>query len=133
MKTHYQANLELDYNFGRTSYSAPTTYYLALSTTPISQDGTGLTEPSSTTGYKRVAIANDKASFSQASGSELYNIKDISFPETTASWGTITHIAFIDAATDGNIRYYEALPTPRQVQPQTSLMFAQQTLKIQTK
>lgn len=130
MQTHYQANLNLDYDFGRTSYSPPTTLYLALSTTPIAQDGTGCTEPSSTVGYQRVAVSNDKTKWSTANGSELYNAVDLSFPESTGSWGTITHVAIYDSATGGNVRFYEALPTPRQVQPQTSLMFAQQTLRI---
>ena len=132
MKTHMQANLNLDYDFGRVSYSPPTTLYLGLSTTPISQDGTGATEPSGTAGYTRVTITNDKTKFSTSSNSELYNVVDLSFPESTASWGTITHVFIADALSGGNIRYYEALPTPRQVQPQTSLMFAQQTLRIKT-
>lgn len=132
MKTYYQSNLELNQSFGRESYTPPTTWYLTVSTTPISPDGTGLTEPSSSAGYTRVIVANDKTNFSQASNAEIHNLKDISFPESTASWGTITHVAITDSATGGNIRFYEALPTPRQVQPQTSLMFAQQTLKIKT-
>jgi len=132
VKTYYQSNLELNQSFGRESYTPPTTWYLALSTTPISPDGTGLTEPSSSVGYTRVTVPNDKTNFSQASNAEIHNLRDISFPESTASWGTVTHVAIIDTTTGGNIRFYEALPTPRQVQPQTSLMFAQQTLKIKT-
>lgn len=132
MKTIMQSNYDLDYNFGRTSFSPPTTWYLALSTTPIDTNGNGLTEPSASTGYSRVAVTNAKTSFSTATNGQLYNIVDISFPESTASQGTITHVALVDAQTGGNVRFYEALPTPRVVQPNTTLMFAQQTLKITT-
>lgn len=131
MKTYFQANLNLDYDFGRTSYTPPTTLYLGLSTTPISRDGSGITEPSSSAGYTRVAIANDKTKFSVSNNGELYNITDLSFPESTSSWGTVTHIFITDSLSgNGNVRYYEALPSPRQVQASSTLMFRQQTLKF---
>lgn len=132
MKTNLQSNYDLDYNFGRTSFSPPSTWYIALSTTAIDANGNGLTEPSSSTGYARVAVTNSKTSFSASVNGELYNTVEISFPESTAAQGTITHIALCDAQTGGNVRFYEALPSPRQVQANTTLMFAQQTLKITT-
>lgn len=130
MKTYYQSNANIDNDFGRVSYTPPTILYLGLSTTPIARDGSGITEPSASTGYSRVAIQNTKTSFTNAVNGELSNSIDISFPESTGSWGTITYIFLSDAATGGNIRYYEALSSPRQVQPNSTIMFRQQTLKF---
>lgn len=42
-------------------------------------------------------------------------IDDISFPEATASWGTVTHVAMLDSASGGNMLASELIPTPRAV------------------
>jgi hypothetical protein len=131
MKTTYQANVSLDYDFGRTTYTPPTTWYVGLSTTAVDMSGVA-TEPSLSSGYSRVAVTNDKTKWSNASNMELYNTVDITFPEATSSWGTVTYVALFDSATGGNMRFYEALPTPRVVQAGASLLFAQQTLKVKT-
>lgn len=130
MKTYYQANLNLDSDLGRTSYTPPTTLYLGLSTTPISRDGSGATEPSASAGYSRVAITNDKTKWGNASNGELFNVASIEFPESTNAWGTVTHYFFSDAQTGGNIRFYEAFSTPRQIQANSTVMFRPQTLKF---
>lgn len=127
-KTYAQSNANLDFDFGRTTYNPTTTYYLGLSTTPIDKNGTGATEPSSSTGYKRVAITNSKSSFSQANNGELQNTITIEFPESTATWGTITHYFLADSLTGGQIRFYEAFTTPRQVAESSTVMFRPQTL-----
>lgn len=130
MKTYYQANLNLDLDLGRTNYTPPTTLYLGLSTTPISRDGSGATEPSTNAGYTRVAITNDKTKWSASSNGELFNISAIEFPESTNTWGTVTHYFFSDSQTGGNIRFYEAFSTPRQIQANSTVMFKPQTLKF---
>ena len=129
MKTYYQGNLDLDRAFGRTDNTVPTSYYIGLSITPISRDGSGATEPLSSTGYARVQVQNTKTNFSTSSNGEITNTLDISFPESTATWGTVTHVFISDAVTGGNIRYYEALGAPRLLNATSTLMFKQQTLK----
>lgn len=130
MKTFIQSNANLDFDFGKTSYNPPTTYYLGLSTTPIDRNGSGATEPSASAGYSRVAITNNKTAFSQSSNGELYNTGTIEFQESTATWGTITHYFLSDSQTGGNIRFYEAFSTPRVVSESSSVMFRPQTLTI---
>ena len=51
------------------------------------EDGTGATEPSSGTGYARALLTN----LSEPVNGEITNEQSISFNESTASWGTITH------------------------------------------
>jgi hypothetical protein len=79
-----------------TAYTPAATLYLALSTADPSNDDTGLTEPSGT--YARQAI-----SFNAASGRQIENTADITFPEAEASWGDVTHWAVCDAQTAGNV------------------------------
>lgn len=130
MITNFAANKVLNYNFGSSSYSIPSMWYIGLSTTSINQDGIGATEPSGS-GYLRVGIANDKSTgFTSASLSKLFNLQQISFAESAASWGTITYIFLTDAQTGGNIWFYEALNPSRQVGGQTQIIFPANKLEI---
>jgi hypothetical protein len=120
-----------DYLFGGTAFSNLGTFYLGLSTTTILSDGTGATEPVAGA-YARVALANNKTTFSVASAGSLTNLITISFAESTASWGTITHVFLAAAGTSGvnDIWYYEALPTPKAVASQTTVSFSPSALTV---
>lgn len=124
--TYTASNGILNYLFGKTDLTAnPNTLYVGLSTTTIGADGTGCTEP--TTGaYARVGVANNKTTFSVASSGTLTNSIAVTFPESTASWGTITYVFLAAAGTTGvnDIWYFEALPTPKAVASQTTVSFA---------
>jgi len=106
--TNYQANRILDREFGAAAYSTLPTLYIGLSTTAILDDGTGATEPS-VGGYARVAVTNDKTNWGTASAGVLTNAVAIEFPIAMLSWGTITHAFVADAASAGNILYFQEL------------------------
>ena len=127
--TNYTSNKILDYNFGSTSYTVPATIYIGLSTTALSFAGTGYTEPSGGN-YSRVAVANNKVNFSTAANGTLNNQTQITFPESSASWGTITYVFISDSPTGGNVLYYEALTTPRVVATNTTLLFSAGAMTI---
>ena len=120
---YQQGNSVLNEEFGGTAHTAESNYHVALSTTPISQDGSGATEPSGGA-YARVTIANNKTTFSAAASGSVTNLISVEFPESTASWGSITHIALFDATTSGNILYYGALDSTRAVATATTVLFA---------
>jgi hypothetical protein len=122
-QTYYASNQFLDYVYGVVSFTPPTTYYVGLSTTVISNSGTGATEPSGGA-YARVAVTNNKTNFSTASSGALSNATAVTFTESSASWGTITYIFLADALTGGNIWYFEALPSSKIVQSQTTVLFS---------
>ena len=128
MIAYAQANKILNRYFGNVSDSITSNLYVGLSTTPINPDGTGATEPSGG-GYSRITVANNKTSFTTASNGILYNAIELSFPESTTSWGNITHI-FISDTVGGNPIYYDALTSPRAVQAQTVLLFAPNSIQI---
>ena len=89
----------LDHLFGKGTYTPPT-IYVGLSTADPGDDGTGLAEPSGN-GYARVATA--AGDWNTASGGALDNASALEFPTATGNWGTVTHFALFDAATDGNL------------------------------
>ena len=128
MVTYTQANRILNRYFGNTADTVSSNLYIGLSTTPINPDGTGRTEPSGG-GYTRITVANNKTSFTVASNGVLYNAIELQFPESTASWGNITHI-FISDTISGDPIYADALTAPRSVQAQSVLLFAPNAIQI---
>jgi hypothetical protein len=85
-----------------TSYTSPTTTYLALYTSdPTDADtGTEVTGGS----YVRQSIT-----FSSPSNGVTSNSSAIEFPQATANWGTITYVGIRDAVTSGNLLFHTAL------------------------
>lgn len=128
--TYYSANRILDRNFGVTAYTPPATLYFGLSTTTIQIDGTGATEPSGGN-YSRVGVTNDKTTWTSATNGALTNSVAITFPESTASWGTITTVFMSDASTGGNIWWFDTLSPARQVQSATTVLFAIGSVTVQ--
>jgi hypothetical protein len=126
--SNYAANTHLNFDLGATSYSAPATWYVGLSTVSVTATGS-YTEPVSGS-YARVAVTNNKTNFSTSTGSTLTNLTAITFPESSGSWGTITDIMYLDASASGNLWYYQALPTPKIVQSETTVSFSASTINI---
>jgi len=107
----YLENEILDHVTGKGAYTSPTVY-VGLSTADPTDDASGLAEPSGD-GYARVETA--AGDWDAASGGATANANAITFPEASGSWGTITHFALFDAATDGNMLMYGTLDTPRSI------------------
>ena len=102
-----------------TTTTAPTTVYVALFTSADSTGGTAenleagtLTNECAGAGYQR-----KEATFGTISNGSVSNSGNITFPTATGNWGTITHVAVMDAeahaqagdsAGAGNVLYYGA-------------------------
>lgn len=106
--SNYLENALINGTLRATSYTAPTTTYLALYTNdPTDADtGTEITGGS----YVRQAIT-----FSSPSNGATSNSSAIEFPQATADWGTITHVGIRDAVTSGNLLYHSALDTSKTI------------------
>lgn len=91
-----------------TAMTAPSTFYLALYRGDPTASGTGASEISYT-GYARQVCA-----FSSSSGTSsgyIQNSAQITFPQIPhgVSSQTVTHVAIMDALTDGNMYLYAEL------------------------
>jgi len=91
-----------------TSYTAPSTVYVALYTTNPGEGDTG-TEVSGGS-YARQSVTFDAPTDGVAT-----NNAAVTFPTATGSWGTITHIGIRDASTAGNLLYYAALTASKTI------------------
>ena len=105
--------------------SAPATVYVALFTSDDSTGGTAenleagiLTNEVTTSG---TAYARQAVTFGTISNGSVSNSGNVTFPTATATYGTVTHVAVMDAnSTDdsagaGNVLYYGALTTAREI------------------
>lgn len=111
--TDYQADDTLNRLTGR---SPSATRYIALFTAVGSDDGTGFTEVSGN-GYARAATVGGTSggTWDAPSGSaprEITNDLLISFPAATGpGWGTVIAWGIYDAATSGNLLFWDYLGT----------------------
>lgn len=99
----------LDSQFGSGS---PATWYFGLSTTQPNDDGTGFTEPSGGA-YARVAKTNNATNFPAAatvSGvTSKSNGTKITFPDPTASWGSVGWYGIFTASSGGTPEWHNPL------------------------
>lgn len=111
---------ELDHIVGKTAFPMPTCY-VGLSTADPLDTGAGLAEPSGD-GYARVATA--AGDWNAAAAGANSNANDITFPQATGSWGTITHFALFDAASAGNMLAHSILTTQKVIDNGDTAKFA---------
>ena len=106
----YLENKLLDHVLRGTSYTSPTTVYVGLYTSDPGDDNSG-TEVSGGS-YARQAI-----SVTTASGGIVTSSADVTFPQATADWGTVSHIGLLDAVSSGNLLMHTGLTTSKTISP----------------
>ena len=116
--SNYLENKLLDHVLTATAYSQPSTRYLALFTNTSTaaaanlEAGT-LTDEVSTSG---TAYGREAITFAAASGGSSASNATVTFDAATANWGTITHVAVMDASTSGNVLFYGAVTTSKTIE-----------------
>ncbi len=120
-----------DYVFGKVAFTPPDTLYIAFSRADPTDDDSGLDEPVGN-GYERKAIANNKTTFTNATDPNgiISNAIEISSALATGSWGEITHIAIMDALSNGNMLGHADIPIPKTVSDGDTLTFKAGELDI---
>jgi len=130
-KSTTQSNKILDAELSATAYTSPTTVWVGLWTATLSAASTGATAGEVSGGsYARVSITCNTTNFPSASGGSISNGTAINFATPTASWGTVTYVAILDAATGGNILYFGALTTSQTISSGNTVSFAASSLTV---
>ena len=104
----------------------PSEYYIGLSSTAPNISGGNVTEPLSNSGYKRVKLEN----LSEPTDGVITNEQAISFDESTANWGTMSHFVIYDALEAGTLLMYDTLSTPRNVEAATIVTIKANSLTL---
>lgn len=96
-------NMIMEDAFGNTPATYPATYYVGIWTSPISEisDGDAPGEPPDPN-YERQPVARATGWTTPTAGI-VTNVDAVQFPIASVGWGTITHVALLDAATSGNM------------------------------
>ena len=117
--SNYLENKVLDHvlKYATAPYTGATNTYLALfnntsGNTAANLEAGTLTDETSTssTGYSRQI-----ATWASASSGTSATNSTITFSAATASWGTITHVAVMDASTSGNVLFWGAVTTSKTI------------------
>lgn len=118
MNTTYFLNLMAGNIYGaKKDPGIPAAYYVGLSSTAPSADGTNVTEPVGG-GYKRVMVQH----LGEPENGVVQNTQAIEFPESTSAWGKFTHYAIYDAESGGNLLMYGEFAEPRTIETGTVLI-----------
>lgn len=104
----------------------PSEYYIGLSTTQPSINGSNVNEPSIAGGYSRVKLI----SLGEPVDGVITNSEAITFEESIEDWGTVTHFVIYDAETGGNLLMYDALTSSRTVEAATVVIIKAGSLKL---
>lgn len=116
-----EGNKLLGLRLGNRSADTVDKWYVGLSTTAISEDGSGISEPSGDNGYKRVAIQNNSSNFTSPENMTVKNANPIVFDEVTADCGTVTDIFLSLSESGGKAAYYGKFTVPRPMPAQSNL------------
>lgn len=105
----YLENKLLDHVLRNTSFTSPTTVYVGLFTADPTDAGSG-------TEVSGGSYARQILSVTTATGGIVTSSADVTFPQATGSWGTISHIGLLDALSSGNLLMHTPLTTSRAIE-----------------
>ena len=107
--SNYLENKLLDHVLRNVSYTSPTTVYVGLYTSNPGDDNSG-------TEVSGGSYARQILSVTTASGGIVTSSADVTFPQATGSWGTVSHIGLLDSLTSGNLLMHTPLTTSRLIE-----------------
>ena len=107
--SNYLENKLLDHVLRGTSYTSPTTVYVGLYTSDPGDDNSG-------TEVSGGSYARQSLSVTAASGGIVTSSADVTFPQATGNWGTISHIGLLDAVSSGNLLMHTPLTTSKAIE-----------------
>lgn len=109
----YLENKVLDHVLTGSAYSQPAARYLALFT---ANTGLESNSPSAEVSTSGTAYGRQAVTFAAASSGQSATNATVTFSTATANWGTITHVAVMDASTSGNVLFWGAVTTSKTIE-----------------
>lgn len=116
--SNYLENKVLDHilNSPGAAYTAPTTLYLGLFTNTSGNAAANLEAGTLTDEVSGGSYARKAVTFGAASSGTCATDATVTFDAATGNWGTITHIAVMDASTSGNVLFWGAVTTAKTIE-----------------
>jgi hypothetical protein len=125
----YLENKLLDHvlKYSTAAYTAPSTVYVALFT---ADTGLETNSPSAEISTSSSAYARQSITFATASGGSSASNATVTFTAATSTWGTISHVAIMDADTAGNVLFYGAVTTSKLIETGDTFQISSGNLTI---
>jgi hypothetical protein len=114
--SNYLENEVLDHVLGNGVYTPATTLYLGLFTNSSSAAAANLEAGTLTDEVGGGAYVRKAITFDAASGGSSASAATVTFDAATANWGTITHVAVLDASSAGNVLFWGAVTTAKTIE-----------------
>jgi len=112
-----------------TTLAGVTPYAGLFSAAPV-DDGTAGTELNGN-GYQRQSVAFGAPAADAGNIRKVSNTNNVSFgPATPSGWAQVVAFGIFDAQTNGNLLYWDMLPTPKTVEQDDYGQFATGTLVV---
>lgn len=133
--TNYLESGLLNHVFRATSYSAPATLYIGLTKSFVSGNiEAGTVDEPATGDYARQSYASNGTNwitpYASGSATATHNTSAIEFPVATADIGDVSGVFLADALSGGNILFYGALTSSRNIREGDQFVFSSGSLKI---
>lgn len=132
--SNYLENKVLDHVLGEgaRNFTSPATLYLALFTntgtgTAANLEAGTLTDEVSTSG---TAYARQNVNFSAAVNGTAATDGTVTWTTATANWGTVTHVAVMDASTSGNVLFYGNLTSNKVIETGDTFQISSTNLTV---
>ena len=107
MSNHLE-NALINATLRATTFTSPATVYVSLHTADPTDAGTG-------TEVSGGSQARQSATFAAPSNGASATNADITFPQATGNWGTVSHIGIWDSLTTGNLLYHTQLDASKTI------------------
>lgn len=109
----YLEDAVLDHVLGNTALAQPATLYLGLFTNDSTNATANLEAGILTDEVTGGSYIREVATFNAATTGSASSSATVTFTTATANWGTISHVAVMDAASAGNVLFYGAVTTAK--------------------
>ena len=114
--SNYLENEVLDHVLGNGVYTPATTLYLGLFTNASSAAAANLEAGTLTDEVGGGAYVRKAITFDAASGGSSASAATVTFDAATANWGTITHVAVLDASSAGQVLFWGSVTTAKTIE-----------------
>lgn len=130
--SNYLEDKVLDHvlNSPGSSYTAPSTLYLGLFTNTSGSAATNLEAGTLTDEISGNSYARKSVTFGSASGGSCSTDATVTFDAATGNWGTVTHLAVLDASTSGNVLFWGALTTSKLIESGDTMQFVANNITV---
>jgi hypothetical protein len=121
--SNYLENALLNAVLRNTSYTSPSTVFVALYTSDPTDAGSG-------TEVSGGSYARKSVTFAEPSDGVVLSNAAVEFDQATASWGTVGYIGLMDAVTTGNLLFHTALTTAKTIEAGDIFKIASGSLSV---